>query len=466
LALSVSAFLLTPLLLLGQAPSLPESSDPEPKSSAPSLPEPEPEPEPAAEEMSMEDRMAKVEAELAQRELALPPASPLTISGYLDFGFFIPEGDGAGIVQDIGDQQLRTLRPRDVGKYSWVFLGDILAPMVNSRGEAADLGPDPGVNRFDSVNSRGATGFLLNEANLTIDAGLGTRAKATLSVNFTPRSGSEFALGDWFDLDLAQLELIVFEDTPTSVFIGKIEPVFGVEYKRRKANTRFGITPSLVARYTTGSQLGVKARSKLFGGWIVLAAALTNQSATQEQFHFSEEVDSNDGKTFSGRAALRIPLNELWPELFAGALELAADGLYGPQDRAIDTQGDFVLFGADLEYQGVDLAVRAQVLKGSSPGRAVDRAYGLELNLSGYAEIEYMFTPMFGASVRGDLRDAWVTLGTQRAYLTKAWRFTGGLRASFSRSVTLKAEYLHNGEFGGLPDIKNDVFTSSLVVSY
>lgn len=77
-----------------------------------------------------------------------------------------------------------------------------------------------------------------------------------------------------------------------------------------------------------------------------------------------------------------------------------------------------------------------------------------------------MFTPMFGASVRGDLRDAWVTLGTQRAYLTKAWRFTGGLRASFSRSVTLKAEYLHNGEFGGLPDIKNDVFTSSLVVSY
>ena len=56
------------------------------------------------------------------------------------------------------------------------------------------------------MNSRGATGFLLNEANLTIDAGLGTRAKATLSVNFTPRSGSEFALGDWFDLDLAQLE--------------------------------------------------------------------------------------------------------------------------------------------------------------------------------------------------------------------------------------------------------------------
>jgi hypothetical protein len=338
--------------------------------------------------------------------------------------------------------------------------------MVNSRGEAADLGPDPGVNRFDSVNSRGATGFLLNEANLTIDAGLGSRAKATLSVNFTPRSGSEFALGDWFDLDLAQLELIVFEDTPTSVFIGKIEPVFGIEYKRRKANSRFGITPSLVARYTSGSQLGVKARSKLFGGWIVLAAALTNQSATQEQFHFSEEVDSNDGKTLSGRAALRIPLNELWPELFAGALELAADGLYGPQDRAVDTQGDFVLFGADLEYQGVDLAVRAQILKGSAPGRGVDRAYGLELNLSGYVEVEYMFTPMFGASVRGDLRDAWVTLGTQRAYLTKAWRFTGGLRASFSRSVTLKAEYLHNGEFGGLPDIKNDVFTSSLVVSY
>ena len=29
--------------------------------------------------------------------------------------------------------------------------------------------------------------------------------------------------------------------------------------------------------------------------------------------------------------------------------------------------------------------------------------------------------------------------------------------------VVLKAEYLHNGEYGGIPQIPNDVFTSSIV---
>jgi hypothetical protein len=33
----------------------------------------------------------------------------------------------------------------------------------------------------------------------------------------------------------------------------------------------------------------------------------------------------------------------------------------------------------------------------------------------------------------------------------------------FSERVVLKAEYLHNGEYGGIPQISNDVFTSSLV---
>ena len=47
-----------------------------------------------------------------------------------------------------------------------MFLGDILAPAVNTRGEVADLGPAPGVTRYDSINSRGAPGFIANEVNL------------------------------------------------------------------------------------------------------------------------------------------------------------------------------------------------------------------------------------------------------------------------------------------------------------
>jgi hypothetical protein len=32
--------------------------------------------------------------------------------------------------------------------------------------------------------------------------------------------------------------------------------------------------------------------------------------------------------------------------------------------------------------------------------------------------------------------------------------------------VVLKAEYLHNREFGGIREFMNDVFTSSLVLAY
>lgn len=458
--------LLVPLVARAQAPSLPEDDDEEQDPAVVVVEGPE-EPVPDdVPQMSVEDRLTKVETELAQQELSRPSPLAVTFHGYFDVGFFVPQGDGAGIVQDFGDRVLRRVRPGDAGKYGWVFLGDILAPAVNSRGEAADLGPEPGIDRFDSIDSRGALGVVLNEANFTLDVGVGSWARGTVSVNVVPRSGVEFSLGDFIELDLAQLELILSDDIPTSVFAGKVEPVIGVEYKRRHAVDRFGITPSLIARYTSGSQLGIKARSKLFGGWVVLAAALTNQSATQEQFHFAEELDSNDGKTVSGRAALRIPLSELFPEVFGGALELAADGLVGPQDRALDTEDLFHLIGGDLEYEGVDLSIRGQFLTGGSPGRGVDRAYGLDLAASGYLEIDYMLTPMFGAMVRGDFRNAWVTLGQERAYLTKSWRVTGGLRAVFSRNLVLKAEYLHNGEYLDLPTIDNDVFTSSLVVSY
>jgi hypothetical protein len=41
-----------------------------------------------------------------------------------------------------------------------------------------------------------------------------------------------------------------------------------------------------------------------------------------------------------------------------------------------------------------------------------------------------------------------------------------GARWSLSDQVVLKAEYLRNGEYGGLPDIANDVFASSLVLAY
>jgi hypothetical protein len=38
-------------------------------------------------------------------------------------------------------------------------------------------------------------------------------------------------------------------------------------------------------------------------------------------------------------------------------------------------------------------------------------------------------------------------------------------RAALNARTVLTAEYPRNGEYGGIPEIRNDVFTSSLVFS-
>ncbi|MCK6545171.1 hypothetical protein L6R52_04830 [Myxococcota bacterium] len=410
----------------------------------------------------LEARVEQLEEQLANEPPVSPPESPITVGAYLDFGAFVPIGMGAGFVEDFGNASF----PEYSGKFGWVFLGDILGSPVNSRGEAADLGEAPGTPRADSVDSKGRPGFIANELNLSMKAGLGSSARFRASINFVPRSGRDFALGDFFDLDLAEMEWIVSEEVPTSIFVGKIEPVFGIEYKDRKSPARIGVTPSLVARYTTGTQLGLKARSKLLSEWLVLSASVTNGSSTQEQFHFYDEIDSNWGKTLTGRAALSLHLSDWAPAIFSSPLELGFSAQWGAQDLARDSRDVMKFFGPDLEYRGVNLNVKAQLMWGDAPGRAEDEAFSLDLVLGGYLETSWLFDGTFGLLARVDFRDARVALGTERLYLTKTWRLTVGGRAIVSPNLIVKVEALKSFEFGGIPEIDNDMLTSSLLVVF
>ena len=407
------------------------------------------------------DRMHDLEAGLEQTHQVVLGRQPrITLGGYIDLGFFVPTGDGSGIIRDQGN----VVFPQYAGRYGWVFLGDLLAPAVNSRGEAADLGDAAGADRFDSIHSRGAPGFVANEVNLSLTSALGPTALASASVNFIPRTGSNFSLGDFIDVDVAQLEWMPTKSQKTSIFVGKFDSVLGIEYRDRKASQRFGITPSLIARYTTGTALGLKVRSKLGpDDVLVLAGAVTNGSNTVEQFHFYNEIDTNAGKTASGRVALRPPLPL--------ETELGFSGSYGAQDRARDSRGAMWFWGVDFQAHIATLDIKAQYLRGQAPGSPIDDVYGLKLNGGGYVEADWMVTPMFGLLGRGEFRDAFVWLGdpdapggAERAYVTKSWRATGGVRVAFSDRMVLKAEYLRNGEYGGIPKIANDVFTMSLVL--
>jgi hypothetical protein len=435
------------------APSLPGAADADDDEAPPS------------QAKLVEDRMAELEERLRRAEEARRPVSPLTFNGYLDFGFFVPVGNhGAGWIRDAGNQQFPQYAPGTATPYTWTFLGDILATTVNSRGDVADLGNGSGITRYDSVHSGGAPGFLLNEFNLRPRFQLTERAIMRASINFMPRSGENFSLGDVVEVDQGELEYLVTDDGKTSVFAGKILPVFGIEYKDRKSDQRFGITPSLVGRYTMGPQLGVKVRSKLLQDWLILAASVTNNSSTIESFHFYSEIDKNAGKTLNGRAAISIPVGRLWNA--EDRLELGLSGEWGPQDRASDNAGEIWFAGADLQLLGVSYAIKAQVLEGGAPGRADEQVWGLKLKPSGYVEVDWLFLPFLGVYGRADQRDAIVTLGTDRIYITKERRYTGGLRAVLSPNMVLKAEYLFNQEYGGIAEFRNDVFTSSLVLSF
>jgi hypothetical protein len=418
-------------------------------------------------------RMNELESRVEQLRSVVVGRQPrVTVGGYIDLGFFATQGDGSGTREDQGNvifPQYGRNATFPNGQYGWVFVGDLLAPAVNSRGEVADLGRLPGAEpRFDSIHSGGAPGFVANEINLTLTSGLGDSALATASVNFVPRSGSSFALGDFIDVDIAQLEWMPTKDQKTSIFVGKFDSVIGIEYRDRKANQRFGITPSLIARYTTGTALGLKFRSKLGPDDLVtIAGALTNGSFTTEQFHFYNEIDTNAGKTASGRLSLKPPL--------PFEAEIGFSGSYGSQDRAADSAGIMWFWGPDLLVHVANVDLKMQYLKGESPGKpsATDGVYGLKLHGGGYAELDWMITPMVGLLARAEFRDALVFLGVpdpmadttgNRLYVTKNWRGTGGVRVVFSDRIVLKAEFLRNGEYGGIPEIPDDVFTTSLLL--
>ena len=424
----------------------------------------------------MQEKLRELEDRLQQTDDMILARQPrITFSGYADIGFFVPFGnDGVGFISDVGAPSARAF-PEHAGQYAWVFLGDPLATAVNTRGEVADLGNSPGVDRFDSINSNGAPGFIANEVNLAVRAAVADNALATASINFTPRSGRDFRLGDSFDVDQVQLEWLVGSARRTSLFVGKFDSVIGIEYRERKSHQRFGITPSLLARYTTGTPLGLKVRSKLgpnaYPDLFVVAAALTNGSSGIEAFHFHNEIDTNSGKTASGRLAVLPPLPI--------ATELGVSAEYGAQDHARNNRNRLWFWGVDLRVRLSAFDVKAQWLRGSGEGETpasaaqAVRPYGLRLNDGAYLEVDWLPNARWGGLARAEFRDAAVWLGNplavggaERLYITKVWRGTIGVRFAFTERIVWKGEYLHNAEYGGLPSFQDDVLTSSLVLIY
>jgi hypothetical protein len=451
----------------------------------PATPPPAPAPAPDApptraelEELKEQNRELRDELELLKEDLAqtdkqVAKLAPLTakVTGYLDFGFFVVAGDGSGIRSDIG--YLNFPEYRDIIEQdSWIFMGDPLSTAINARGEPASTGESRAIT-FDPIRSKGPT-FLLNSLNLGLFAQVGTSTILQAKVDFVPRGrdvstgGEGLFLGDFLDVRLAYAEHRISRDwIDLSLFAGKFDSVLGFEYRSQEAPNRIEVTPSLICRYTCGSPLGVKARGLFLGKKLGLNVAVTNGSSFVEQFPFYNEVDKNVLKTGSGRLHVEpIP-----------GLELGVSGMYGAQDYQSKDETRQWMYGVDFHYHRQNLVLRAEFVQGRAKGETTPPPEPDDyvkpcnevacLQFKGaYGLLGYRLTNILMPYVRVDWRDALHRKGTSFVYISELGRLTPGIRLALTPNLLVKAEYTINRELGRIPQFNNDVFTSSLVVTY
>jgi len=416
----------------------------------------------------LEDRLLAIESENHELKKSvqkasrprLPPASftladsfKLRLTGYVDIGFFKPTGDGVAYVRDVG----HALHP-EFANVPWVFLGDPWANPVNSQGDSADLGLDrTNIPRYDPIQSHGKSSFLVNTVNLGFAGSVGEHLFYETSLNFEPRQGTMGSSGDQVDMDLAYIEYKPSKTRDLHIFVGKFESTFGIEYRNRKAPDRFGITPSLIARYTTGTPTGLKIRGSFLDGRLTYNFAVTNGGMTTEKFgHFFNEIDRNDFKTLSGRLSFGQKFSRF-------AFEIGVSGLVGAQDlQAAENMYGWQV-GADLHLVVGDFHLRAEYLHVVQQGGGVTASPMLDGN-GMYAELTYQFLPWLGAVARVDFRRATLK-ALPNLYLGDDLRVTAGLRFDIAFNLIAKAEYVRVQELSG-PEIDDDVFTTSIIVRY
>lgn len=430
---------------------------------------------------ALEARLAALEAEQLALRAALdamgtaqvsPPEASvldgvhLRFSGYLDFGFFRVGGDGAGTRADLGN----TLFPEYAGQVAgaWVFYGDPLSTAINTRGETASTGDSRAVT-LDAIANGGAPSFIVSSLGLGLLVTLGDALTLSTLVDLVPRSrdvssSDGIFLGDHVDVKLAYAQYDwAFEAVELSVAAGKVDSLLGREYRGQDADTRLGVTPSLICRYTCGRPLGLRAR--LVGVDVPFTAALgvSNGSSGVELFPLSSELDDNAAKTVSGRVSYELPL--------ADGLELGASAMLGAQD--LQTEDDTLHWqvGADLHLEWGDLELAGEFVKGRAEGRtspgglSCDAAPCLEY-LGAYGWVAYRLFHWLTPYTRVDGRSALHRSGASFVYVSELMRATIGLRSELGAHVIVKAEYTFVRELGDVPDIDDDVLTSSLVVRY
>ena len=387
----------------------------------------------------------------------------LRFTGYFDVGFVKATGNGTSFAPN--DHRA----PLDYGS-------DAFAPAVNARGEVAST---DSTRRFTngflprSVGIGGNPSFLLN----TLSA----------DVRFQPRNIPLFLFarvqlmprflgtGDQtrFELQQAFGRFSPFKEHELALFLGRFDSVFGIEYLENEANLRTGITPSIIARYTTGQGLGAKAfyRLQLPSLWSALTVnlAVTNNGTRIEAL---VPVDASLTGAFagSGRAGYELNLQHLQVKLGVSGVYGARNDQHAPSARQWGAAGDLRISAYGLSVSGEFLYLKDD--KGPGEGKTTGQTR---------AELASDFD-VFGGWGRLAWTLPWKTetltgVTLYGRYDRRSGRFSGfprlntdrftvGARVDLFDVLALKVEALFNRESSGAPNVDHDVFTSSAVFTW
>ncbi len=393
------------------------------------------------------------------------PASTLVLTGYVDVGFVNAQGDGTSFAP--GDTRL----PADYGV-------DPFATAVNSRGDAASTASGGRfVNGFlpYSAGVGGRPSFLINTINVDVRFTAPTAPVMVFTrLQLVPRAGGD--AGNDLDGDGTRVvaeqafgRITPFESTELALAVGKFDSVFGIEYLENQANLRTGITPSLIARYTTGQSIGAKLFYRLQIAPLWSALSLNAAATTSGTMVTSLQTPhaSLTGVPV-GSARLGYELNLPRVQVKAGA-----SGLVGPRNDQADADSLQRAWGVDVRVHWFGLAFSGEYLvldqdRGAGPKRTGLGQFPLPsaFHVEGfYAQLAYgrdvTLGPLRRATVyaRGEQRHARFEGFTP----VKVRRLTAGLRLDLWDSLALKGEVLMNREVEGAPTVENDVYATSVV---
>jgi hypothetical protein len=414
----------------------------------------------------------------SEEETPPPPSNtpPLVITGYLDVGFAKAQGNGTSFPGSYA--AMPPMGPAD-------YYVDTFAPAVNSRGEAAST-TVPGGFLPRSAGIGGKPSFLINTADVDlrytapeIPVMIFTRLQIIPRL-YDPDPTQNLPGGEYTRLFMEQAfgRISPIRSAEFSLSIGKFDSVFGIEYLDNEANFRIGVTPSLIARYTTGQSVGVKAfyRYQL----IPLSSAVSVNASATNSGTFVEALQG-PSRSLTGVPILAVRVGyEL--DLSRISFKLGGSAEHGPRnDQLFDDQAPQTLLGFDARLILPTLVLSGEYLHVAEEDTGAMPVPGVDQKLTGigtFPEIAEFYAhgfwiqaaeelPLpidpFRITVYGRYEQRHAQFTDFAGSTITVDRTTIGINLGIGESLQVKAEYLVNREIEGAPTVANNVFTSSAV---